>query len=263
MQTLKLALWQAAAEERDAVAFCRALDAALAGTDADLLVTPELCWPGYGDAARARAAAVGRDSALIAEVRALAARHRRAIVLGYAEATGDGMFNSALCIGPDGSVVQNYRKQTWANDYERAVFGTGPAGQVMTLFGIPTAVLICYDAEFPELVRRATTDGARLVIVPTALRPKWRVVSDTVIPARAYENGIFVAYCNHAGAAGGNSFCGLSVVAGPDGVATARAGAHPCLLEATIDLGQIEDIRGQLHFLRDLVAIAPRSAGGP
>ncbi|MEZ5667451.1 MAG: nitrilase-related carbon-nitrogen hydrolase [Alphaproteobacteria bacterium] len=256
MTTLKLALWQAAPEGRDADAFCRALDAVMNATPADLVITPELLWPGYGDAATARAAAVGRDSALIDRVRALAAHHRRGVVLGYAEAGAEGLFNSAICIDPDGAVLLNYRKQTSANDYERACFGAGQPGPVTMLAGVPTAILICYDAEFPEHVRRAARDGARLVIVPTALGPKWRIVADVVIPTRAYENGIFVAYCNYATTPVCESFCGLSLVAGPDGSCVARAGHAPCVLEATIDLEHVDRHRGQLHLLRDLGARA-------
>ena len=255
MTTLKLSLWQPAPEHRDASAFCEALAEVLAATTVDVVITPELAWPGYGDADAARKAAVGTDSALVDEVRTLAARHRRGIVLGLAEVAREGRFNSALCIGPDGSILQIYRKQTQANHFERACFGTGKSSRVVMLGGVPTAILICYDAEFPELMRRAALDGARLVIVPTALAPKWRVVSDVVIPARAYENGIFVAYCNHAASTLDNAYCGLSVVAGPDGTAIARAGGGPCVSEATIETDRSDEIRGQLHFLRDLPAL--------
>ena len=254
MTTLKLALWQSVPDLGDEGRFCDALDAALGGTDADVLITPELGWPGYGDAERTRAMATGQDGALIARVRNLAARHGRAIVLGYAEAADGTIYNSAICIDASGQVLQNYRKQMRANDYERACFEVGTEGPVIPLAGVPSAILICYDVEFPELVRRAARAGALLVIVPTALGPKWRVASDVVVPARAYENGIFVAYCNHAATPASHVFCGLSVVAGPDGRAVGRAGEMAEVLEVTIDLDQVAEIRQQLHFLRDLAA---------
>lgn len=256
MTRLNLAIWQAAPDVSEPAGFCNKLDAAMSSTTAELFITPELFWPGYGDPVRARAGAVARDSAMIAAIRDLAARHRKALVFGYAETEGGVLFNSALCIGPDGKILQNYRKQTSANDYERGCFRTGSRAEVIHLCGVPTAVLICYDAEFPELVRRSALDGALLVIVPTALGPKWRVVSELVVPTRAYENGIFMAYGNYASTTGDNVFCGLSVVAGPDGRAIARAEAEPCVLEATLELGEIDNIRKQLHFLRDLDAIA-------
>ena len=44
--------------------------------------------------------------------------------------------------------------------------------------------------------------GAHCILVPTALGAEWDVVATRVIPARAFENGAYVAYANHAGREG-------------------------------------------------------------
>jgi len=172
------------------------------------------------------------------------------VVLGYAEVDGEKLFNSAICLDANGMILANYRKQTVANDYERQCFGKGGPGPVFLLHGVPTSILICLDVEFPELVRRASLDGAHLLIVPTALAPKWRVVPETVIPARAYENGIFVAYCNYAGDDEAGPFCGQSLVAGPDGRAIAHAQSAACTIEATINSDHVAETRSQLDYLQ-------------
>jgi len=58
--------------------------------------------------------------------------------------------------------------------------------------------LICYDAEFPETFRNVASQEVQLVLVPTALSAQGGSVALQVIPTRAFENGIFVAYANHS-----------------------------------------------------------------
>jgi 5-aminopentanamidase len=252
MSELSLALWQLDPVPWSAQEFLCALEDAVAQTGAHVFVTTELCWPGYGDAQKSKAEAVTQDSPLIVGVQAIATRHCKAIVLGYAEKDGPNVFNSAVCIDSKGIILANYRKQTSANEYESSCFARGGCGSVFLLNGIPTSILICLDVEFPELVRRASLDGAQLLIVPTALAPKWRVIPEAVIPARAYENGIFVAYCNYAGDDDVRAFCGQSLVAGPDGRAIVKAGSNSCIVEATINSDRVAEARSQLDYLQHL-----------
>lgn len=95
-------------------------------------------------------------------------------------------------------------------------------------------LLICYDVEFPETIRSVALTGADLILVPTALTGEYPCVPDFIVPARAVENQIFVAYCNHAGTEGETRFIGKSRLAGPDDPAIAAAGDGECLLIATI-----------------------------
>ena len=46
-------------------------------------------------------------------------------------------------------------------------------------------------------------------------------VAKHVIPARAYENQLYVAYANHSGDDDGLSYVGLSSICGPDGAVLA------------------------------------------
>ena len=63
-------------------------------------------------------------------------------------------------------------------------------------------MLICYDVEFPENVRRLAQAGAQAVLVPTALPASDHAdfIARKMIPVRAFENQLFVAYVNHCGA---------------------------------------------------------------
>jgi predicted amidohydrolase len=111
-------------------------------------------------------------------------------------------------------------------------------------------VLICYDIEFPEPARRLALAGADLVAVPTSLMAPYDVVARTLVPARAAENQLFVAYANRVGREGDLSYVGQSCVCGPDGGDVARAGRdEEALLVADLDLDAIARAREDHSYL--------------
>ena len=112
-------------------------------------------------------------------------------------------------------------------------------------------LLICYDVEFPETVRAHALNGAELVIVPTALMRPFDVVARIVVPARAYENQLFIAYVDRCGREGPFDYCGLSCVVGPDGSDLARAGRGEELIFADLDRSALEQSRKINTHLND------------
>lgn len=255
MTSLTLALMQANAQPRSLSETAEALSQSMehaAQSGADVLITPELFLSGYGYAT-ATAQYAQRQGAEVLQVFAqLAARNGIALVLGYPERLQCGLCNSAIVFGKSGQVICNYRKVNLPNDYERSCFQRGTTPAVFEIAGVMCSVLICYDIEFPEMARSAVQMGAELLLVPTALGLEWRIVADSLVPVRAYENGVFVAYCNFASPSSPTKFAGLSTVCGPDGQALLRAGSAPGLFTVTIDTAEIARIRSRLSFLADL-----------
>lgn len=263
MTMLKIALLQAGVEPRtpeQAMDVLGAEMARAAGMGADVLVTPELYLSGYGNTAETLERAQAPGSPLLHKAAALAARHGIALVIGYPERTEAGVFNSVAVFDRSGETLHIYHKLNLPNDYERGCFLRGGAPQVFDIAGVKCAVLICYDIEFPEMSRLAAEMGAELVIVPTALRQKWRIVPDSLIPTRAYENGLFVAYCNFASETHPERFVGLSTICGPDGQPVLRAETSPGLFAATIDTNAIQLARSELSFLPDLAFLRNANA---
>lgn len=76
-------------------------------------------------------------------------------------------------------------------------------------------------------------------------------VARTLVPARACENQIFVAYANRCGREGDLSYVGQSCVVGPDGRDLARAGDGEELLVADIDVAAIKASRRSFDYLAD------------
>ncbi|MGY0780102.1 carbon-nitrogen hydrolase family protein [Azospirillum argentinense] len=203
-----------------------------------LLVGPEMGLTGYDIGAEVVCAlAEPADGPMAVRVADIARRHGIAILYGYPERGADGaVCNAAQLIGSDGRSLLNQRKAHLYGDLDRGSFAPGgDAFPTAEVGGMRVGVAICYDVEFPELVRRHALAGVDLLLVPTALMTPYEIVATTIVPARAFENGIFVAYANRCGQEGTLIYCGLSSVAAPDGSVLARAGDGEALLTADLD----------------------------
>ena len=131
------------------------------------------------------------------------------------------------------SETRVYRKAFLYGDYEKRLFAAAtPQACIVDVSGLKVGVLICYDVEFPENVRRLAQAGADLVAVPTALPASDHeaFISGSIIPVRAFENQVHVAYANHCGADDNFAYAGLSRVAAPDGGDARRGERRPAQL---------------------------------
>ena len=229
--TTRVAAWQCQPGPLDVAGNLRRLDAICAqaaGQQVEVLVTPEMFTSGYGlttDQVLSLAEdAGGPTESAVAQI---ARRHRLAIVYGHPErAAAGGAYNAATMVGPDGVVRGRHRKVHLFGDVDRRLFVPNPGRPGAFDFDdARVGMLICYDVEFPEAVRRLAVDGARTVLVPTANMAGFEVVQQVLVRARACENGCGVVYANYCGADGLFDYNGLSLICGPDGEVLAQAGA--------------------------------------
>ncbi|MFF8833052.1 carbon-nitrogen hydrolase family protein [Streptomyces sp. NPDC015131] len=239
MPPLRTALLQSSGQPGDVAANLKVLDEAAAraaATGARLLVAPELFLTGYAigdDLARLAEPADGESAEAVA---AIAVRHGLAVAYGYPERDGTAVYNAARLIGPDGTRLLNYRKTHLYGGFEAGAFTPGDRTVVQTeLDGLRIGLIICYDVEFPENVRAHALAGTDLLLVPTALMHPAEIVAESVVPVRAFENQMYVAYANRTGPEGDFEFVGLSALAGPDGTARARAGRGEELVTGDVD----------------------------
>ncbi|MEU5313704.1 carbon-nitrogen hydrolase family protein [Streptomyces sp. NPDC021562] len=252
---MRTALLQSSGRPGSTVENLKVLDEAAAraaAAGAALLVTPEMFLTGYaiGDGIGRLAEPADGDSAdTIAE---LAHRHGLAIAYGYPERAGAGVHNSVQLISADGTRLANYRKTHLFGCFERDHFTPGeqPVVQV-ELGGMNVGLMICYDVEFPELVRAHALAGTDLLLVPTANMHPFQFVAESLVPVRAWESQMYVAYVNRVGSEGEFEFVGLSTLAGPDGIARARAGRGTELLLAEADPAFLAASREANPYLKD------------
>ncbi|MBT2419838.1 carbon-nitrogen hydrolase family protein [Streptomyces sp. ISL-22] len=252
---MRTALLQSSGRPGSTVENLKVLDEAAgraAAAGAGLLVAPEMFLTGYAigdDIARLAEPADGDSADAIAET---ATRHGLAIAYGYPERAGDTVFNSAQLISADGTRLANYRKTHLFGCFERDHFTPGDQQVVQAeLGGLRVGILICYDVEFPENVRAHALAGTDLLVVPTAQMHPFQFVAESMIPVRAFENQMYVAYVNRAGREGEFEFVGLSTLAGPDGVARTRAGRGEELVLADVDPAFLAASREENPYLKD------------
>ncbi|MBD9735646.1 carbon-nitrogen hydrolase family protein [Streptomyces sp. H28] len=223
-----------------------------AATGAGLLVTSELFLTGYAigdDIGRLAEPADGDAADAVAET---AVRHGLAIAYSYPERDGDAVYNSVQLIRADGTRLANYRKTHLFGCFEQEHFTPGGRPVVQAeLNGLTVGLVICYDVEFPENVRAHALAGTDLLLVPTALMHPFQFVAESLVPVRAFENQMYVAYANRVGTEGDLEFAGLSVLAGPDGVARARAGRAEELVCADADPEFLAASRAANPYLHD------------
>jgi predicted amidohydrolase len=222
-----------------------------AAAGAGLVVLPELCDSGYvfRDAAEARAlASPAGECIALRQWQALAARHDAVIAGGFCELGPDGrVFNSAALV--DGSGVRAVYRKAHLWDAEKLVFTPGAeAPPVVELPVGRVSVMICYDLEFPEWVRRAALAGADLIAAPVnwpyAPRPPAERPSEVVkVQAGAAMNGVFIAVADRCGTERGVAWVGGSLIAGPDGYPLAGPviADEPAVLTADCDLPRARD----------------------
>ncbi|MFE9767238.1 carbon-nitrogen hydrolase family protein [Streptomyces sp. NPDC005808] len=252
---MRTALLQSSGRPGSVVGNLKVLDEAAgraAAAGAGLLVAPEMFLTGYAigdDIARLAEAADGDSADAIAEI---AGRHGVAVAYGYPERSGDVVFNSAQLISADGARLANYRKTHLFGCFEQDHFTPGEQPVVQAeLDGLRVGIMICYDVEFPENVRAHALAGTDLLLVPTAQMHPFQFVAESVVPVRAFENQMYVAYVNRTGQEGEFDFVGLSTLAGPDGVARARAGRGEQLVLADADPAFLTASRESNPYLKD------------
>ncbi len=231
--------------------------AALSGADADIIVLPELAFTGYYFQDRAELAALAEDPAASPTVSTLVQlchENRFRLVTGFAERSGEKLFNSALLIDGEG-VVQCYRKlHLFHTESEYFDPGDRPL-QVCEIDGIRIGLMICYDWAFPEVARCLALQGADLICHPSNLVLPW---GQQAMLTRCMENGLFAVTANRTGPdarpRGTLHFTGRSQLAGPRGAPIAQAsGEEERLFIARIDLAEARDknVTPLSHLLDD------------
>ncbi|MCT2588523.1 carbon-nitrogen hydrolase family protein [Streptomyces sp. N2-109] len=232
-----------------------ALDGAARRAAADgarLLVASELYLTGYALGDRLPELAEDASGPGARAAARIAAEHGIALAYGYPERSGRALYNSVQLIGPDGTRLANYRKTHLYGGYERAWFTPGDQLVVQAeLHGFRIGLLICYDVEFPEAVRAHALAGTELLLVPTALMRPYEIVAQAVLPARALESQLYIAYANRCGPEGEFSFTGLSRLVAPDGTVRTSAGTGEELVAADADPAHQAASRAANPYLTD------------
>jgi len=159
---------------------------------------------------------------------AIAREYGVALLAGLVEIDGETLYNTYVCVTPDGFVAKHRKLHAFINSF----IASGDRFTVFDLCGCKAGILICYDNNLPENVRLTAMMGAEIVFMPHVtcglpsampgrglidrelwenrhrdpvrlrqefLGPKGRGWLMRWLPARAYENGVYAVYTNPIG----------------------------------------------------------------
>ncbi len=188
---------------------------------AEIVCFPEMNITGYTSVPEIRMVAEAIPGPLSDRLLRMAEAEQIVILAGMAEkAPDDRVYASHLVVCPEGD-VSVYRKLHVAPP-EKEIFAPGSDIPLFDACGMRFGIQLCYDAHFPELTTLMTQKGADLIFFPHA-SPRgtpeekyrsWR----RHLPARAYDNSIFVVACNPTGKTlNGIDFPGIALAIDPSG----------------------------------------------
>lgn len=234
---------------------------------ATLVVLPEnFAFMGDTEAAKLAVAEPLPDGPILRRVRAIARECGVSIVAGgmpEAAEAPERPYNTSVFVRPDGEVQAQYRK-VHLFDVELAdgttlkeSQATSAGRDVVTVetHGTVLGMTICYDLRFPELYRRLTEAGSRIVTVPSAFtlttgKDHWH----TLLRARAIENQVYVvAAAQHGKHPRGRTTYGKSLIVDPWGEVVAQASEGVGMALATLDLAYVDRVRAQIPCLQHRV----------
>ena len=163
------------------------------------------------------------------------------------------VYNSAVMV--QSNSIGIYHKNFLANFgpfEEKFYFKEGNEQPIFkTKFG-NVGLCICYDIFFPEITKIMALKGADLIACISASPTISKDYFERVLPARAIENTVYMAYCNLVGEEDGLTFWGGSQIYSPKGELLAKAEYFKeDSIVCDIDLDTLKEARIARPTLRD------------
>ncbi|MFW6071761.1 MAG: carbon-nitrogen hydrolase family protein, partial [Candidatus Bipolaricaulota bacterium] len=178
------------------------------------------------------------------------------------EKADDKIFNTSVVFDPEGEMIGRHRKaHLFQVDYPgRIQFDEAKyldAGDEVTTLDTEhgkMGVAICYDLRFPELFRKMTRAGSKMVMIPAAFNTTTGPAHwETLLRTRAIDNQVFVFAASPArNRSSSYKAYGHSLAVDPWGDVLVEAGEGEETLYVDVDLEKVEEIRKRLPLLESL-----------
>jgi len=189
---------------------------------AQIVCFPEMNITGYGTHEDTIKIAIPLSNGITDQLLESARINNITILAGMAElGEGNRVFITHLVIDPRGR-VGIYRK-LHLSPPEQGIYTPGNKLPVFEIDNIRFGIQLCYDAHFPELSTIMALNGADIIFIPHASPRKGPEEKYNSwmrhLPARAYDNGLYVVACNQAGDnENGLVFPGIALIVDPLGL---------------------------------------------
>lgn len=162
--------------------------------EANLILFPECSLSGYSTQ-RADEAGLNPEDQQIQKIRQYCKEAGIAACFGYIEKAANGLYITQELTAEGRSV---YYRKTHLGSKEKEVFLEGNEFPVLNV-PICAGIQLCWESHIPEIAAMERKQGAELLLVPYAspmskerCSGNWSVH----LPARASDNGVFLAACN-------------------------------------------------------------------
>jgi N-carbamoylputrescine amidase len=188
---------------------------------AALVCFPEMNITGYDINPEIKDSAESVPGSVTRVLLEFAEREDIVILAGLAEKDETERIFASHLVAQPGGKLGVYRKLHIAPP-EQDIYSPAQEIPLFSARDITFGVQLCYDAHFPELSSRMAVNGAEIIFMPHASprgTPRKKLQSwKRHLPARAYDNSLFVVACNQTGDnASGLSFPGVALILGPSG----------------------------------------------
>lgn len=203
---------------------------AAASEGAEIVCFPELSLTGYSirdDVTRYAEKIPGPASGCLVRM----AREQEIVILAgmLEKSSGEKPYISQIVAGPSG-IIGVYRK-THLSPMERGFYQEGDEIEVFVYDDIVFGIQLCYESHFPELSTLMTLQGVDMIFMPFASPnkdPEEKKESwSRMLPARAFDNSVFLVACNQAGENGrGTYFPGVIIMLDPSGKVIRHYAGH-------------------------------------
>jgi predicted amidohydrolase len=161
---------------------------------------------------------------------ALCAETKVLILAGLVERDPSGvLYNTVVVAAPDG-LIGGYRK-AHVSCTEIHRFNEGDEFLTFAWCGTTFGVQICYDMHFAEMTRCLALRGAEVILAlyasPDPCTPEGHAAKRSrwlkYLPARAFDNSVYVVAVNQVGSSGPLEYPGNTIVINPVGEIMAEA----------------------------------------
>jgi N-carbamoylputrescine amidase len=187
-----------------------------------ILCFPELNISGYCNRDNILDLAEKVPGPLTDQLICFANQYHMTILAGLPEkdSSGGNVYITHLVISPE-KKTECYRK-LYLGPPEKKFFSPGYDVPIFHRHGVCFGIQLCYDAHFPELSTFMADAGVDVIFMPHASPhgTSQQKISSWMrhLPARAYDNSIFVVACNASGKnCVGLTFPGVSMAFDPSG----------------------------------------------
>ena len=202
-------------------------------TGSDIVCFPEMSLTGYS-MPRSLDYALSPDSPEVKRIVEASRDLNLCIIFGFAEVGG----HITQAVAENGELLGIYRK-THLGQNEKNYASPGDSLPVFRTSKATIGIQLCLESHFPEISGTYATKGADIIFMPHAsgLNPERRRLTwNKVLPARSYDNTVFVATCNQVGDNGiGTVFTGGAAILDVRGDIIAEDYSGECILTADLD----------------------------